>query len=516
MDEREKQIRKNLKENFPLYAERCLKIRTKDGKIEQFRLNKAQKFIHAQIEEQRKRTGKVRAVILKGRQQGCSTYVGARFYHKTTHHRGYQTFILTHALDATQNLYSMVKRYHEYCHEAVRPSASTSNSKELIFGGLDSGYKVGTAENKAVGRSSTIQLFHGSEVAFWSNAEEHAKGIMQAVPDSLETEIILESTANGIGNYFHQIYQIADTGLSDFIAIFVPWYWQEEYKRDVPENFKPTEEEENLKALYYLNDEQISWRRQKIIDLSVGGINGLKAFKQEYPNNSTEAFQESGENCFIDPEIVIKARKSTAEAYGPLIIGVDPARYGDDSTAIIRRNGRVAHGLEMYNKKSTMEIVGICHQIIEDEKPEKMFIDIGGIGAGIYDRLIELGHKEIVKAINFGSTPLNQKRFYNKRAEMWGLLKDWIHEEPCHVPDLDSIHSDLCGIRYTFDSNSRLVLEKKEDMRKRGIRSPDAADALALTFAMPVSSLTNAVQNDSIATKIMQKERRLRLLTRTV
>ena len=87
------------------------------------------------------------------------------------------------------------------------------NSKELIFGVLDSGYKLGTAENKSAGRSSTIQLFHGSEVAFWPNAAEHAKGIMQAIPDAFNTEAILESTANGVGNYFHQQWQKAEAGL---------------------------------------------------------------------------------------------------------------------------------------------------------------------------------------------------------------------------------------------------------------------------------------------------------------
>src|SRR5262249_59037905 len=95
----------------------------------------------------------------------------------------------------------------------------------------DSGYKVGTAGTKAVGRSSTIQLFHGSEVAFWPFADTHAAGILQAVPNEDNTEIILESTANGIGNFFHQAWRDAEAGKNDYIAIFVPWFWQEEYRR---------------------------------------------------------------------------------------------------------------------------------------------------------------------------------------------------------------------------------------------------------------------------------------------
>ncbi len=212
----EKEIRQRLKDDFLHYADKCLKIRTKSGAIEQFKLNKAQIYIHQELERQRGETGKVRALILKGRQQGCSTYVGGRFYHRVSHHFGMQAFILTHALDATQNLYKMAQRYYENTPLPVKPEVSTSNSKELIFGILDSGYKLGTAENKSVGRSATIQLLHGSEVAFWNNASEHAKGVMQAVPNAPGTEIILESTANGVGNYFHQAWQQAEGGLSDF------------------------------------------------------------------------------------------------------------------------------------------------------------------------------------------------------------------------------------------------------------------------------------------------------------
>src|SRR5688572_28403685 len=101
MSEVEIQIRQLLKDNLEHYAYKCLKIRTKTGAVESFKFNKAQKYIHKELEKQLLYTGKIRALVLKGRQQGCSSYVGARFYHKTTHHRGTQCFILTHALDAT-------------------------------------------------------------------------------------------------------------------------------------------------------------------------------------------------------------------------------------------------------------------------------------------------------------------------------------------------------------------------------------------------------------------------------
>jgi hypothetical protein len=489
MDDYEKQIRQRLKDDLPHFAKKCLKIRTKSGDIEPFLLNKAQLHTHNQLQNQLQTQGRVRALILKGRQQGMSTLIGARFYHKVIHSFGHQAFILTHALEATSNLYVMAKRYYEHTPDLVKPIVSKTNAKELVFGKLDSGYRLGTAENKNVGRSATIQLLHGSEVAFWNNAPEHSTGIMQAVPNAPGTEIILESTANGVGNYFHQQWQQAEAGISDYIAIFVPWFWQDEYKEPTTLEFNPTSEECDLQHQYNLSIEQLQWRRRKIIQLSVNGADGEKSFRQEYPNNANEAFILTGEDSYIDSSLVVSARRTKCEEYGPLLIGVDPARFGDDRTSIIFRQGRVAFNLKSYVKKDTMEVAGIVATLIKEHDPARVFVDVGGLGAGVVDRLFELGFRDVVMPINAGSSPLDANKYKNKRAEMWGEMKAWLSEPPIQIPDSDSLHSDLCGIKYKFDSNSRLVMESKEDMKKRGIRSSDEADALALTFALPDSAL---------------------------
>ncbi len=488
MDQEEREIRIKLRDDFRHYSSKCLKIRTKFG-VDKFIMNRAQQYVHDIAEDQKRRTCKVRIIVLKGRQQGMSTLIGGRYYWLVTHNEGARAFILTHDGEATNNLFDMTQRYHQNCPKAVRPLADTSNAKELYFGGLDSGYKVGTAGNKGVGRSSTIQYLHGSEVAFWANAAEHSKGIMQAVPNSRGTEIFLESTANGIGNYFHQQWQAAESGESDFIAVFVPWFWQDEYRREVDNDFTKNAEEIELANLYGLDDEQLQWRRYKVIELSVSGADGLKGFKQEYPNNATEAFQVSGEDTYISPDLAMRARRTEVDVYGPLVIGVDPARFGQDRTAIIRRQGRKLFGLERYVKKDTMEIVGIVHRIIINEKPDKVFIDIGGLGAGIVDRLHELGYKDLVIGVNSGSTPLDQQLYLNKRSEMWGEFKQWLENEPVQIPDNDELHADICSTRYKYDSLTRLVMEPKADMKKRGIRSSDCADACGLTFAYPVTAL---------------------------
>ena len=286
----EKEFRLRCFNDFSFYAKYCLKIRTKQGTVESLKLNKAQLYVHELAEKQKRETGKVRIIVLKGRQQGMSTYIGARFYHRITHSIGKRAFILTHEAEATDNLFDMTDRYNQNAPEQMRPHVGASSAKELYFDSLDSGYKVGTAGNKGVGRSQTIQLLHGSEVAFWPNAEKHARGVIQAVPGDDDTEVFLESTSDGRGNYFHEQWERAVSGQSDYIAVFVPWFWQDEYKAKWRDGWVITPEEYEIMRLHGLSQEQLAWRRLKIVELEVGGKRGEDAFKAEYPCTPEEAF----------------------------------------------------------------------------------------------------------------------------------------------------------------------------------------------------------------------------------
>lgn len=485
MEAKELAIRQKLKDDFTHYASKCLRIRTKSGAVVCFKLNAAQQYIHERVEAQRAQTGKVRAIILKGRQQGCSTYIEGRFYWRVTHTRGVRAFILTHEEEATNNLFEIANRYHENCPKQVKPSNSAANAKELHFDKLDSGYKVGTAGNKAVGRSSTVQFFHGSEVGFWPNAQQHAAGILQAIPDEIGTEVFKESTANGVGNYFHKEWQDAEAGISEYIAIFVPWYWQDEYRKPVPDGFKLDDEELQYQESYGLDIEQMAWRRAKIIELKDPVL-----FKQEYPATAAEAFQVSGADPYIKPDLVMTARHAVIEDInGDKKLGVDPARFGDDRTSICFRQGRKVHWIRSCSKKDTMEVAGIVRMAIKEVGAKQCTIDVGGLGAGVYDRLKELVHSrecEIVQ-VNSANSPTDSKKYTNKRAEMWGETREWLENQPASIPDSDELMADLTQIRYSYDSNNALKMEKKEDMKKRGFRSPDMADSLGLTFAKPIS-----------------------------
>jgi hypothetical protein len=139
--------------------------------------------------------------------------------------------------------------------------------------------------------------------------------------------------------------------------------------------------------------------------------------------------------------------------------------------------------------------VQICKKILDEEKPERMFIDAGG-GADLVDRLHELGYERIVKAIPFGGSPLDPDKYKNKRAEMWGLMNAWLNDEGLDVdiPDHDGLHADLCAPQYSRNSNDVILLERKEKMKDRLGFSPDLGDAAALTFAEPVREHMNHTQ----------------------
>jgi len=487
---------RRLRNDFTEYAPRCLKIRTKSGKVRAFKLNRAQLFIHERLEAQRRRVGWVRAIILKGRQQGASTYIGGRFYHRASLHRGLKVFILTHEQKATDNLFKMVSRYHQ--HTPLRPSTGAASAKELVFDVLDSGYAVATAGTKAVGRSDTIQLLHGSEAAFWPNAPEHFAGVVQAIPLEPGTEVILESTANGVGGEFHTRWRQAVAGIGDYEAIFVPWLWEDGYSRPVPDGFTLDEEEAKYQALHGATLGQMVWRRAKILELG----DPLK-FMQEYPATADEAFQTTGHDSFIAAADVLRARKATLQAHGPLVIGVDPKRHGTDRFGIAWRRGRKVLKIEGdAGKIDNVRAATTLKEIIDRDKPVAMFIDAGG-GAGIFDILTSWDgpYKRICRLINFGSAPIHPPKKdkdgreiagpLNRRAEMWSLSRDWLKDEGgADVPDDDAIQADATAPGYYYQPTSqKLVLESKEDIEgpPRNLPSPDLWDAIALTFAEPVS-----------------------------
>lgn len=470
--------------SLPSFAKNFLIIHDKAGVERKFVMNRAQLYIHERLEAQLKATGKVRALILKGRQQGVSTYVQARYFHKIVTKRGKQAFILTHLSDATRAIFGMTKRYSENIDNTLFPNPDKKNDNTLMYNGLGSGYRVGTAGSAEVGRGMTNQYLHLSEYAFYKDAAKIGMGLLNTVAEIADTEVIKESTANGIDNDFYADWKEAKNGKTRYQAIFVPWYWQDEYCIE-DENFKPNDEEKGWLEKFGANGLRpghLNWRRIKLQDFKGDDDQKCRKFRQEYPFTDDEAFLSSITDTFIHVDVVQKARETIVESDSALVIGVDPARKGDDRTAIIRRRGRKAYSLETYYNIDTMELAGIVKRIIDKERPRRVCIDSIGIGAGVVDRLHELGH-DIVEGVNVARKAFEPAKFKNLRAELWSMMRDWLlQESPVQLPDSDELQTDLTCLGYKYDSSDKLQIEGKDKAKERGLLSPDTADALMLTF----------------------------------
>lgn len=211
-------------------------------------------------------------------------------------------------------------------------------------------------------------------------------------------------------------------------------------------------------------------------------------------------FPRAGSLQFISGDAVNAAMGRHPQSFmnEPLIMGVDVARFGDDQSVIAFRRGRDACSVpwKRYRGIDTMTLAAEVARLADYEKADAIFIDGVGVGAGVVDRLRQMGR--YVFEVNAGGKPTNgfilstQVKVKNKRAEMWAAMRDWL--ETSAIPDDPELEADLTGIEYGYDASDQIQLERKEDMKKRGLASPDTADALALTFAEPVAQKTEHTQ----------------------
>jgi hypothetical protein len=289
--------------DFSLFAKTVLKIRTKEGRVIPFTFNKAQRYVNDIIEGELRTKGYFRGLYLKGRQQGMSTYVGGRLYQKVTRRTGAQAIVVAHVADSTRMLFDMTTRYHEQSPDWAKPETRYASRNELYFNKLDGRYIVGTAGSKGLGRGGTFQYAHLSEVAFWpkNSAADIFNGLEQAIPNNPGTEVHIESTANGTSGLFYDLWTAAEKGENDYTPIFIPWFWQDEYRRPVKDTFKRSPEEMDIAAEFGLDDEQLMFRREKI------ALQGKDLFDQEYPLSPNHAFISTGMAVFL-PKYVGRER----------------------------------------------------------------------------------------------------------------------------------------------------------------------------------------------------------------
>ena len=290
--------------DFPMFASRYLQIITIGGKMSLLDLNIAQKKVHATLELQRKANLPMRVIILKARREGVSTYIESRFFWEINKSPMRFACVCSADVDATHKVFDMSKLFQNKMPEDIKLDTVYSSRNEIVYADPHlSSFLLQTAGKEMLGRGGLTHYLHATEFAFWQKAKEQFGGAAQEIPDDPGTIIAIESTANGIGNAFYDLYEqsVKDwrttKDLRNYIPIFLPWHIFPYYSMVVPRGFELDAEERAIKEEFSLSPEQMCWRKWAIKNKCQSD---LALFKQEYPATWIEAFQASGNPVFTD------------------------------------------------------------------------------------------------------------------------------------------------------------------------------------------------------------------------
>ncbi len=318
-------------DDFAGYAGECLKLRTRDLRLIPWEFNLVQEVLEAVAAKQMAEMGRVRVIVPKRRRGGVSTYVQGRFYHKCTTVPLVHAFTVAHESRSTHGIFGISKLMQD--ENELAPPTKYSTRIELDFLNR-SNLSLATAGSPEAARSSDITLFHGSEMAFWADADTALTAITACIPDPpAYSEMWLESTGNGYGNLFQRMctetygggahpyyeqggytYAYADPE-TDWVLVFFPWFCLPDARRDfdLPEqrvdfvrtlqvpvynkDLGRSDKHPDLKECdkYKLDVEQINWKRWKVKSEYRGDVKG---FTQEYPTILDDCFATTGGNRF--------------------------------------------------------------------------------------------------------------------------------------------------------------------------------------------------------------------------
>jgi hypothetical protein len=296
------------------WIEANLWLRSKDQRMMPFRLWPAQAHWYAH----RSRWD----IILKARQLGFTSVIDGCFFADTVLRPNVTSVIIAHDQDASEKIFGAVRGFWERLPEEERERIGEPrylNRRELYWPSLNSRFWVGTAGSVASGRGHTIDNLHCSEFAYWPHPEQTLAGLTEAVP--LDGRVIIESTANGLGNPFHDLWVAAKQGENRYRPHFYPWWWDQGYRLAGPPLGGLTEEEQQLRQAHGLDDDQLRWRREKRRQLR-------DRFPQEYPENDGHCFLASG-RCAFDTTALLAAQARIAREPEPQIVSHLTGEDGD-------------------------------------------------------------------------------------------------------------------------------------------------------------------------------------------
>ncbi len=288
--------------SFPAFAERGLKIITMQGELKPLVLNLPQLKVHSILAKQQEAGLPMRAIVLKARREGVSTYVEARYFREINRRPMRYACVCSADIDSTDKVFKMASLFQDEIPADLKRPTDYSNRKEIVYSAPHrSQFLCQTAGKDVLGRGGLTHYLHATEFAFWQRAKEQLGGAAQEIPDDPETAIIIESTANGTGGAFYDDFILAvdhwrtTKSLDGYMPIFLPWHIFAAYRRQAPRGWQSTPEERELQKEYNLDNDQLYWRQWAIENKCQGD---LALFKQEYPITWQEAFQATGAPVF--------------------------------------------------------------------------------------------------------------------------------------------------------------------------------------------------------------------------
>ena len=301
--------------DYPYFCAERLFIVDKNSVLRRLQLNNGQLKINAAIERQKAKGMPVRIALLKARQYGGSTFIESVLFNDTILRPYRNSLVVAHSLESAEHLRSMSDRYYVK-YEAKKPDLKRKTEKwwQLNHPDGESSFRIDTSENISAGHSFTIQNLHLSEIAKWKNTRELMKGLLPTVPNSTDTMIFMESTGSGVGDWWYDKCQVAQSEGSEWEFVFVGWHEIEEYQLsfsgdEEKKKFEKSLDEEEKILLGDVTLEQLKWRRREVNDTYKGDID---SFRQQYPFNPDEAFLSSGRPVF-DTKTVRKQYKESKE-----------------------------------------------------------------------------------------------------------------------------------------------------------------------------------------------------------
>lgn len=419
-------------------------IVNKETQAVNFKLNEPQSKILHSLQS--------RDIILKARQEGISSLLLAIFAIDFLTIENIRCVVISHESSATQKLFDKVKYYLESLKKTFPgelPYKLKYNSRsELVNTEKNSTFYIGTAGARAFGRGDVINNLHISELAFWQNQEKLMIGLMQTVPR--EGQIVIETTANGVGDYFFNLWKRAQHPSSPFKAHFLAWFNLKEYQMPIYGEFIPTKEEQELAQIYKLTNEQLNWRRYKIGELGGDPFGEPPdSFLQEYPSNPNEAFIVSGnpiwppstlkwyERRCVPPERIgnlsggyevifdenpkgnLKVWKEPV-AFHEYVIGADIAEGIEVNSDDPVRDKRLDYSCAVVMDRKTVEIVAVWHGRVD---PDQMGRQLEALGRWYNDAFIGVEKNNHGLSSLLVLRELNYPKIYYREKEGLASIK---------------------------------------------------------------------------------------------